>query len=87
MSDRWLSIIGIGEDGRAGISPAANALIDAAELLVGGRRHLDLIGATRATQMPWLNPLDATDPGNSGAPRTSRVPCSSRAILSGSAPA
>ena len=62
MSDRWLSIIGIGEDGRAGISPAANALIDAAELLVGGRRHLDLIGATRTTQMPWLNPLDATIP-------------------------
>jgi precorrin-6Y C5,15-methyltransferase (decarboxylating) len=62
MSDRWLSIIGIGEDGRAGISPAANALIDAAELLVGGRRHLDLIGATRTTQMPWLNPLDATVP-------------------------
>jgi precorrin-6B C5,15-methyltransferase / cobalt-precorrin-6B C5,C15-methyltransferase len=51
MSDRWLSIIGIGEDGRAGISPAANALIDAAELIVGGRRHLDLIGATRAKQM------------------------------------
>ena len=62
MSDRWLSIIGIGEDGRAGLSAAANTLIDAAELVVGGRRHLDLIGATRATQMPWLNPLDATIP-------------------------
>ena len=62
MSDRWLSIIGIGEDGRAGLSAAANTLIDAADLVVGGRRHLDLIGATRATQMPWLNPLDATIP-------------------------
>jgi precorrin-6Y C5,15-methyltransferase (decarboxylating) len=60
MSGRWLSIIGIGEDGRAGLSPAANALIDAAELVVGGQRHLELVGPTRGTQMPWLTPLDAT---------------------------
>jgi precorrin-6Y C5,15-methyltransferase (decarboxylating) len=60
MSGRWLSIIGIGEDGRAGLSPAANALIDAAELIVGGQRHLDLVRPARGTQMPWLMPLEAT---------------------------
>jgi precorrin-6Y C5,15-methyltransferase (decarboxylating) len=62
MSDRWLSIVGIGEDGRAGLSAAANAIIDAAELVVGGRRHLALVGATRGAQMPWRTPLDATIP-------------------------
>jgi precorrin-6B C5,15-methyltransferase / cobalt-precorrin-6B C5,C15-methyltransferase len=60
MSGRWLSIIGIGEDGRAGLSPAANALVDTAELVVGGRRHLDLIGDTPGEKMEWLRPLEAT---------------------------
>ena len=62
MSGRWLSIIGIGEDGRMGLSAAANALVDAAQLVVGGRRHLDLVGATPGTQMQWLIPLDSTIP-------------------------
>ncbi len=62
MSERWLSIIGIGEDGRSGLSPAAQDRIDAAVLVVGGRRHLDLIGDTRGEKMLWLTPLDATIP-------------------------
>lgn len=60
MSGRWLSIIGIGEDGRAGLGSAANALIDAAELIVGGERHLALVGDTRGAKMQWRTPLDAT---------------------------
>ena len=40
----WLSIIGIGEDGLAGITPAARRLIDDAEVLVGGERHLAMAG-------------------------------------------
>ncbi|WP_045837119.1 bifunctional cobalt-precorrin-7 (C(5))-methyltransferase/cobalt-precorrin-6B (C(15))-methyltransferase [Hyphomicrobium sp. 99] len=60
MSGRWLSIIGIGEDGRTGLSPAACRLLDAAELVVGGRRHLDLAGDTPGEKMEWAKPLDAT---------------------------
>lgn len=60
MSGRWLSIIGIGEDGRAGLSPAASALIERAELVVGGRRHLDLVGETPGEKMEWAKPLEAT---------------------------
>ncbi len=60
MSGRWLSIIGIGEDGRTGLGSAANALIDAAELIVGGERHLALVGDTRGAKMQWRTPLDAT---------------------------
>ena len=62
MSDRWLSIIGIGEDGRAGLSAAANTLIDAADLVVGGRRHLDLIGSDPRHANAVVKPLDATIP-------------------------
>jgi precorrin-6Y C5,15-methyltransferase (decarboxylating) len=55
-----LSIIGIGEDGRSGLGTAANALIDAADLIVGGERHLALVGETRGKKMQWLTPLEAT---------------------------
>lgn len=60
MSGRWLSIIGIGEDGRAGLNSTAIGLIDAAQLIVGGRRHLDLVGTTRGEKIEWEKPLEAT---------------------------
>lgn len=62
MTARWLSIIGIGEDGRDGLTAAAAALVDGAELIYGGRRHLDLIGQTRGEQRTWPSPLDAAIP-------------------------
>src|ERR1700719_4432810 len=59
-SPRWLSIVGIGEDGVEGLSPVARGLIGAAEIGFGGRRPLGLAaplirGATR----PWQSPFDA----------------------------
>jgi precorrin-6B C5,15-methyltransferase / cobalt-precorrin-6B C5,C15-methyltransferase len=56
----WLSVIGIGEDGPAGISPAARALLDSAEFVFGGQRHLDLLGVTRAETREWRTPLADT---------------------------
>ncbi len=55
---RWLSIIGIGEDGAAGLSPVARRLIEAAELVVGGRRHLALAqDCIRGRTFPWPSPI------------------------------
>lgn len=51
----WLSIIGIGEDGA--LTPAARALVEQATLIVGGARHLALIGATPAESLAWPSPL------------------------------
>jgi len=62
MTTRWLSIIGVGEDGRDGLSPRALVLIEHATLIVGGPRHLDLIGPTTATKLPWSSPLQDTIP-------------------------
>ncbi len=62
MSGRWLSIVGIGEDGRAGLSQGAIAIVEAADLIIGGRRHLDLFGPTRGEQRVWPVPLDAAIP-------------------------
>ena len=47
-SPRWLSIVGIGEDGVDGLSPVARGLIEAAEIVFGGRRHLGACGAAHS---------------------------------------
>jgi precorrin-6B C5,15-methyltransferase / cobalt-precorrin-6B C5,C15-methyltransferase len=39
---RWLSIVGIGEDGVDGLSPIARGLIAGADIVFGGERHLKL---------------------------------------------
>jgi precorrin-6B C5,15-methyltransferase / cobalt-precorrin-6B C5,C15-methyltransferase len=54
----WLSIIGIGEDGLAGLSPAAKTLIESADLVFGGRRHLALVGALAKWPTPWPSPFE-----------------------------
>ena len=58
-SPRWLSIVGIGEDGVDGLSAVARGLIGAAEIVFGGRRHLSLAAALiRGAARPWPTPFD-----------------------------
>ncbi len=57
MIDRWLSIIGIGDDGLDGLSPVARTLIKQAELVVGGERHLALLPTTSQQQLTWTKPI------------------------------
>jgi len=55
----WLNIVGIGEDGLDGLSPTARALVDTAEFLVGGERHLAMIAADHpAERLRWGKPFD-----------------------------
>jgi precorrin-6Y C5,15-methyltransferase (decarboxylating) len=55
---RWLSIIGIGEDGVAGLSDVGRTLIAQATLVVGGRRHLDMVAGTATGEtMAWPSPF------------------------------
>lgn len=62
-SNRWLSIVGIGEDGLAGLSPLAASVIANAEVLVGGGRHLAMVPEGVAERLPWPSPLtDAIAP-------------------------
>jgi precorrin-6B C5,15-methyltransferase / cobalt-precorrin-6B C5,C15-methyltransferase len=56
----WLAIIGIGDDGFAGLSAAARALIASAELVVGGARHLALVPVGNETRLTWDTPLAGT---------------------------
>jgi precorrin-6B C5,15-methyltransferase / cobalt-precorrin-6B C5,C15-methyltransferase len=58
-SPRWLSIVGIGEDGVDGLSVTARGLISAAEIVFGGKRHLALAAPLiRAAARPWPSPFD-----------------------------
>jgi precorrin-6B C5,15-methyltransferase / cobalt-precorrin-6B C5,C15-methyltransferase len=56
---RWLSIVGIGEDGAEGLGPVARGLIGDAEIVFGGRRHLGLAAPLiRGTTKAWPSPFD-----------------------------
>jgi precorrin-6Y C5,15-methyltransferase (decarboxylating) len=56
--ERWLAIVGIGEDGIDGLVPAARELIAQAEFVVGGKRHLALAGSLKAETMTWPSPIE-----------------------------
>jgi precorrin-6Y C5,15-methyltransferase (decarboxylating) len=51
---RWLSIVGIGEDGIDALSPVARGLVGDAEIVFGGKRHLALAATLiRGAAHPW----------------------------------
>jgi precorrin-6Y C5,15-methyltransferase (decarboxylating) len=57
---RWLSIVGIGEDGVKGLGGNARAAISAAAVVFGGKRHLELAAPLiRGTARSWATPFDA----------------------------
>ncbi len=57
MADRWLSVIGIGDDGPGGLSPAARTRLDDAEIIIGADRHLEKIPDDGRERLGWLSPL------------------------------
>jgi precorrin-6Y C5,15-methyltransferase (decarboxylating) len=58
-SPRWLSIVGIGEDGVDGLGAVARGLVSGAEIVFGGRRHLTLAAPLiRGAARPWPSPFD-----------------------------
>ncbi|WP_128514803.1 precorrin-6y C5,15-methyltransferase (decarboxylating) subunit CbiE [Tabrizicola thermarum] len=59
MADPWLTIIGLGEDGPQGLSPASRAALAGARVIFGGPRHLALADAGDRGQ-PWPVPFDPT---------------------------
>ena len=68
----WLAVVGIGEDGIAGLSAVARTLVETAETLVGGERHLAMVPPSRAERLVWQRPLTDTI-GAIAARRGSRV--------------
>ena len=59
MADPWLHIVGIGEDGMDGLVPATRAVVEAAEIIIGGERHHKLAENLTAERLSWPHPFDA----------------------------
>jgi precorrin-6Y C5,15-methyltransferase (decarboxylating) len=59
MIDPWLTIVGIGEDGLAGLSEASRKALTAAETVFGGERHLALAEIGNRGRA-WPVPFDAS---------------------------
>lgn len=59
MTQPWLTVVGIGEDGMAGLSAAARRAVEAAEVIIGGDRHHALSPGVSATRLSWPSPFDA----------------------------
>lgn len=58
---KWLSIIGIGEDGVQGLGAIARSLLDQATIVMGGERHLSMLPPHDHRQkIPWKSPFEAS---------------------------
>jgi precorrin-6B C5,15-methyltransferase / cobalt-precorrin-6B C5,C15-methyltransferase len=61
MTNKWLSVVGIGEDGLSGLSAAALSLINNAAVIFGGSRHLAMLPKTDlAEKLVWKSPIAAS---------------------------
>ena len=55
---KWLSIIGIGEDGLVGLSPLAISILNQAQIIFGGERHLSMLSPDdNREKNPWKSPF------------------------------
>ncbi|MGL6340956.1 MAG: precorrin-6y C5,15-methyltransferase (decarboxylating) subunit CbiE, partial [Waterburya sp.] len=55
---KWLSIVGIGEDGLAGLSLIARSLVERAKVIVGGDRHLAMLPKSdQREKLVWTSPI------------------------------
>ncbi|MFN3360382.1 MAG: precorrin-6y C5,15-methyltransferase (decarboxylating) subunit CbiE [Pseudanabaenaceae cyanobacterium] len=55
-----ITIVGIGEDGLAGLPPSVRSIIASAAVLVGGERHLQMVDTTGKIVIPWQKPIQKT---------------------------
>ncbi|MDZ8083526.1 MAG: precorrin-6y C5,15-methyltransferase (decarboxylating) subunit CbiE [Nostoc sp. DcaGUA01] len=61
MTEKWLSIVGIGEDGLQGLSAIALSLIAQAKVIVGGDRHLAMLPCDdQREKIVWASPISTS---------------------------
>ncbi|MDN3555488.1 precorrin-6y C5,15-methyltransferase (decarboxylating) subunit CbiE [Halomonas maura] len=53
----WLTVVGWGESGMAGLTPASREALEAAEVVFGARRHLRLLPSLSAEVREWPVPF------------------------------
>ena len=55
----WLSVVGIGEGGYDDLTPTARTIVESAEVLIGGRRHLAMVPGDGRERLAWPSPFSA----------------------------
>jgi len=55
----WLHIVGIGEDGLAGLTAVTRSIVEEAEIIIGGDRHHKLSNKIKAERLSWPSPFNA----------------------------
>ncbi len=61
MTNKWLSVVGIGEDGLSGLNAVALSLINNAAVIFGGSRHLAILPKTDLVEkLVWKSPITAS---------------------------
>lgn len=59
FKQKWLSVVGIGEDGLSRLSSIARSLFDRAEVIVGGDRHLAMLPQSdRREKLIWTSTIE-----------------------------
>ena len=53
----WLTIVGIGMNGVEGLTPEQRQAIDEADVLAGGKRHLEMIPDNGSERLQWRAPF------------------------------
>ena len=56
---KWLTIIGMGEDGHEGLSTRAKLALQNADVIVGSERLLGFLPALKAEPLEWPQPFSA----------------------------
>ncbi|RWA73448.1 precorrin-6y C5,15-methyltransferase (decarboxylating) subunit CbiE [Mesorhizobium sp.] len=60
LTPKWLTVVGIGEDGVTGLGDEAKRRIAEAEVVFGGKRHLALVASlVKGEARSWPTPFDA----------------------------
>jgi precorrin-6Y C5,15-methyltransferase (decarboxylating) len=57
---KWLSVVGIGEDGLSELSAVARSLVERAEVVFGGKRHLAMLCDEPQEKISWSVPITAS---------------------------
>jgi precorrin-6B C5,15-methyltransferase / cobalt-precorrin-6B C5,C15-methyltransferase len=58
---KWLSVVGIGEDGLQGLNPVGLSLVEQAKIIVGGERHLAMLSPSdNREKIIWATPIADT---------------------------
>ena len=59
MIKKWISVIGIGEEGLDGLAATTRGLVESAEVLVGGERHLSKVTVGKEIRINWADGFEA----------------------------